>query len=129
MSMLAVLDLKGGLIVRGIAGERASYQPVRSTLADDSAPVTIARGLARSFGFHDAYLADLDAIAGDSPSWSIYESVAQCGFNLIVDAGITDHRRAELFAEYAKHHVWLRGAVVGLESIASPAVIKEAIGL
>jgi phosphoribosylformimino-5-aminoimidazole carboxamide ribotide isomerase len=125
MSVLAVMDLKDGIVVRGIAGQRATYQAIRSQFAADPSPETVARGLTSTFGFRDVYVADLNAIGGDSPVWQAYETIADCGLNLIVDAGIRDRARANLFCNYANRFTWLQGVVVGLESIPSTAALRE----
>jgi phosphoribosylformimino-5-aminoimidazole carboxamide ribotide isomerase len=80
----------------------------------------------RSYGFRDAYLADLDAISGAEPHWKMYQELADCGVRLLIDAGITGPQRARQMSQFARHHPWLTGIVVGLESIASPESLSEA---
>jgi phosphoribosylformimino-5-aminoimidazole carboxamide ribotide isomerase len=125
LSVLPVVDLKGGIVVRGVAGERAAYQAIRSQIATDASPSAVADALVSKFGFRDVYVADLDAIAGQDPSWRDYENVADCGLRLIIDAGIDSASRASLMREYANRHAWLGGVVIGLESIASPQQLRE----
>src|SRR5688500_13988848 len=128
-SILPVLDLKGGIVVRGVAGQRASYQAIRSQIASDPSPASVARGLVSAFGFQDAYVADLDAIAGEQPNWHAYEAIAKSGLNLIIDAGITDEVRAALCSDYASEHPCLQGIVVGLESIPEPQKLQQTAGI
>ena len=124
MSVLPVIDLMGGAVVRGIAGQRATYKPIRSQIASDATPTSIAHGFATKLGFQDVYLADLDAIAGSQPAWQIYESIAEYGLNLVVDAGINDSQRAIQLREMADQHLWLHGVVVGLESVGAPSASR-----
>lgn len=129
VSVLPVLDLKAGAIVRGIAGQRAAYQPIRSCIAHDSRPDSVSRALVSCFGFREAYLADLDAIAGDSPNWASYDSIADCGLDLIIDAGIADIARAQLLKQLAEARNWISGTIVGLESIGYPELLAESCSL
>ena len=90
MKLLPVMDLKADSVVRAVAGRRYEYQPVPSQLADDASPAGIARAFKQSCGFQQVYVADLDAIAGGEPNWDTYESIADSGLRLVLDAGITN---------------------------------------
>jgi phosphoribosylformimino-5-aminoimidazole carboxamide ribotide isomerase len=122
MRVIPVMDLMGGVVVRGIAGRRHEYRPVQSHFAADARPETIATALVEQFGFRQAYVADLDAIAGESPAWSVYESIARCGLRLLVDAGISDLQRAHQLVESRPP---LDGIIVGLESLSNPTLLRE----
>ena len=76
--VLPVIDLKGKLVVRGIAGQRHTYEPIRSRIATDSSPATIARAFVQ-IGFTEVYVADLDAIGGEEPDWQSYEEIEAAG--------------------------------------------------
>ena len=65
--VIPVIDLKGGAVVRGVAGERAGYQPIVSAIARDARPETVASALVRTSGASELYVADLDAVAGAEP--------------------------------------------------------------
>ncbi|MDX2309642.1 MAG: HisA/HisF-related TIM barrel protein [Hyphomicrobium sp.] len=65
MDIIPVIDLKGGLVVRAVAGDRARYRPLDTPLApgrQDAA--AIAEGYRALFPFASLYVADLDAIGG-----------------------------------------------------------------
>ncbi len=64
MNVVPVIDLKAGRVVHARGGERQAYRPVRSLLADGSAPLTVVRGLLALHPFTELYVADLDAIEG-----------------------------------------------------------------
>ena len=85
MRVIPVIDLMGGQVVRGVGGRRDEYRPIKTILAADARPATIGRALAAA-GFREAYVADLDAIAGAAPAWSIYEELLSCPLTLAVDA-------------------------------------------
>ncbi|MCA9040744.1 MAG: hypothetical protein KDA65_10385 [Planctomycetaceae bacterium] len=87
MKIIPVLDLKEGRVVRGIAGDRKSYQPIKSPFSESSLPVPLATGLSNHLGLNHFYLADLDALAGHPPNSQIYEALSNAGIRLDVDAG------------------------------------------
>ena len=64
MRVVPVLDLKGGVAVHAIRGERHAYAPVQSVLSPSSEPVALARAFQERLGCDACYVADLDAIAG-----------------------------------------------------------------
>src|SRR5438132_5287582 len=124
MRVIPVLDLKGGEVVRGIAGRRQEYQPIRSGLANSSRPVDVARAFRQRLGLHDLYLADLNAIAGEAPALKSYAEIGSLGVRLWVDAGVHELSRAALVAAAGIDTV-----VVGLETVAGPqelaAIVHE----
>jgi phosphoribosylformimino-5-aminoimidazole carboxamide ribotide isomerase len=65
--LIPVLDLLGGEVVQAVAGDRANYHPIRSTLTKSTEPSTVAEALAKVVGHRTVYVADLDAIAGRTP--------------------------------------------------------------
>ena len=64
MRVIPVIDLKGGVAVHAVRGERERYRPVRSRIAAGSDPVELTRAVRDRFGLDEVYVADLDAIAG-----------------------------------------------------------------
>jgi phosphoribosylformimino-5-aminoimidazole carboxamide ribotide isomerase len=122
--VIPVIDLKGGLVVRGVGGRRDQYQPIDSKLAADARPRTVARALAEQ-GFRETYLADLDAIAGAPPAWRIYDEVLDCGLALLVDAGVSSVERARELARFEPGGRRLQTIVVGLETLPGPGVLAE----
>jgi phosphoribosylformimino-5-aminoimidazole carboxamide ribotide isomerase len=114
--VIPVVDLMHGAVVRGVGGRRHEYQPIKSILAKDSRPATVAHALVQ-MGLTDVYVADLDAIAGSEPAWDIYRELADCGLTVSIDAGLAklDHARAML--EFGRGCAGLGAIIVGLESI------------
>jgi phosphoribosylformimino-5-aminoimidazole carboxamide ribotide isomerase len=121
MRILPVLDVMDGEVVRGVAGRRGEYRPIRSSLTHTSEPVTVARAFRDHFGLTTLYLADLDAILGGEPAWELYHALRTEGFDLWVDAGVTTAPRAEAVAGTG-----VDGVVLGLETIAGPEVLAAA---
>ena len=119
MNVYAVLDLKAGQVVRGVAGRRETYRPVCGVIARTCFPADVARGFVEHLGLSRAYVADLDAIAGQAPDWATLAAVADTGLSLLVDAGCKDPDRAAELAEFTASNGPLHGIVVGLESLAN----------
>ncbi len=114
MQIIPVLDIMAGQVVRGIAGRRSEYQPVRSTLTYSSTPTDVAQAITDRFGLREFYLADLDAITRQHPSTRVYEDLTNAGHLLWVDAGLTDIASLQQ-RQSATVHQW----VIGLETLAS----------
>jgi phosphoribosylformimino-5-aminoimidazole carboxamide ribotide isomerase len=122
LRVIPVLDLKGGVVVRGIAGRRQEYRPVISKLTVSTDPLDVARAFRDVYGFNELYLADLDAIAGLPAARPIYSAIRALGFSLWVDAGIRNPAMASCLAEDGIERI-----VVGLETVSGPAVLAELI--
>jgi phosphoribosylformimino-5-aminoimidazole carboxamide ribotide isomerase len=124
MRLIPVLDLMHGQVVRGIAGRRQQYRPLRSPLVDSADPQAVARAIRDHFGLGELYIADLDAIAGCPPTIDIVDRLQADGFTLQIDAGLrtTADATALLAAEVS-------GIVAGLETLAGPHVLPDLIAL
>jgi phosphoribosylformimino-5-aminoimidazole carboxamide ribotide isomerase len=90
MRLIPVLDLKGGLVVRGVGGRRDEYRPVQSQIARSAGPIDVAVSLRETFGFREFYIADLDAIAGGAPHEGVIRELVRRDLRLLVDAGLRD---------------------------------------
>ncbi len=115
MRVVAVLDLLGGQVVRGIAGRRADYRPVVSQLTRSVDPLEVARAFRSQLNLDELYLADLDAIRGAEPNLAVCSKLRQEGFRLWVDAGVRSPQDAVLLGKSGVDRV-----VVGLETVAGP---------
>ena len=60
--IIPVLDIVRGQVVRGVAGNRETYAPIRSALVDSCEPEIVARALLRAAGAESIYIADLDVL-------------------------------------------------------------------
>ena len=86
MRVIPVIDLKGGVAVHAVRGERERYRPLRSRLADGSDPVEVTRAVRDRFGLDELYVADLDAIAGGPGHPDVVAALAREA-RVMVDAG------------------------------------------
>jgi phosphoribosylformimino-5-aminoimidazole carboxamide ribotide isomerase len=123
MQIIPVIDLKHGVVVRGIGGRRDEYQAIQSNLTKSHEPFDVARAFREQFGLVKLYLADLDAIAGAPPAWAIYEALLNNGFELLVDAGLREPQAAIDLARFGVQRV-----VAGLETIPGPGVLGNIVG-
>ena len=76
MQIIPVIDIRGGVAVRAVAGERSHYRPIKTPLADSADPVAVARGYQSVFPFPTLYLADLDGIEGRGSNRHTHARVA-----------------------------------------------------
>ena len=124
MRIIPVVDLMSGNVVRGVAGRRHEYRPIRSRLAADARPRTVAQALVGQFGFREVYVADLDAIGSHPPGWNLYRQISDAGLRLLIDAGITDLNRA---IELSQFEPAPEGIIIGLESLSGPELLSEVV--
>lgn len=111
MQIVPVLDIRHGVVVRGIGGRRAEYLPLRSRLTPSSDPLQVAAVLCEHLGSHTLYLADLDGILDRRPHRELYAELASRGCRLWVDPGIRQPEDLELVSASGADTV-----LVGLET-------------
>jgi phosphoribosylformimino-5-aminoimidazole carboxamide ribotide isomerase len=122
--ILPVLDLKRGHVVRGVAGDRQAYRPIRSVLCGDASPVCVAAAVHNLLGVSDCYVADLDAIEGDVAAWDIYRQLENLGLKLWIDAGLRSVRDAEAMARRIADGLQPAAVIAGLESLPDFALLE-----
>lgn len=120
MRVLPVIDLKNRLVVRGVEGRRAEYQPVSSVLVSSSCPADIARAIRDQLGLTEIYVADLDALAGAAPDLATLTELQDLGFRLWVDAGLRDTATATPLA-----NAGVSVLVAGLETLRGPEALTD----
>lgn len=129
MQIIPVVDLLGGLAVRAVRGERATYRPVASVLCPDSDPCAVAATLLEYCDSRLLYVADLDAIVqGAGRPATIARLIdALPGVEIWLDAGFgdADTWRA-LAATIGPSSAALR-PVFASESLRSAAAAREAL--
>lgn len=129
MRVIPVIDLMGGLVVRGVAGRRSEYRPIVSRIAPDAAPQSVARAFVEKFGFATAYVADLDAISfpPEQKEYSVpcYRAIASAGLSLWLDAALGSAKTGAYLLETLARLEIPTEWVIGLESLASPAALHE----
>lgn len=119
MQLIPVLDLMNSTVVRGVAGQRAAYQPIQSVLCSRSEPLAVATAIRQAFGSNTYYVADLDAILRDEPNEAIIESLCAAKFQLWIDTGVRDAYGVETVLAAGAEKV-----IIGLETWPSLAALE-----
>jgi phosphoribosylformimino-5-aminoimidazole carboxamide ribotide isomerase len=125
MRVVPVLDLKGGVAVHAVRGERHAYAPVRSVLASSAEPVALARAYRERLGADACYVADLDAIAGTGDHAAVIRAIAGLGLSVWLDAGVATAEDAARAASRGAARV-----IIGTETLRDardlPAIVEAA---
>lgn len=143
MRVVGVIDLKDGTAVHAVRGERERYRPVRSAIGgDDGDALALARGFRDALGIEEVYVADLDAIVGESgpAGGSGYTAGSERAAHsrsargdhrallhalagearLMVDAGVSEPAAARALLDLGARRV-----IVGTETLAGPAALDR----
>lgn len=125
--IIPVLDLKDGLVVRGIRGERDSYLPVKSRLASSAEFTDILKAFYQVFGLREFYIADLDALMSGGKKNQLAllagrEKINLPQLSLMVDAGICNAAGA---AEV--YQTGVEKVIIGTETLPSFSTLNEII--
>lgn len=113
MRLIPVLDLKNGLAVHAVQGERHSYQPVHSVYVQGGDPEEVAASFREQFGFTELYVADLDAILGEGNQHGLIRKLAHHSeMKLIVDAGVANIQGVRKILELGAQRV-----IIGAETL------------
>lgn len=120
MQIIPVLDVMGGLVVRGHLGDRANYRPIVTPLSDSADPVSVAAGLQELGPFRAFYVADLDAIQGGAVQHGVLDRLAEAfpETEFWVDAGVADAAGARALLKRER-----TVAVIGSETLGSVDVL------
>ena len=115
MRVIPVLDLKGGVAVHAVRGQRQAYAPVQSVLAPSADPVVLARAFADRLGARACYVADLDAITGTGDHIPVIGELARLGLEVWLDSGTATAADAE-----RAHRAGAARVIVGTETLRDP---------
>jgi phosphoribosylformimino-5-aminoimidazole carboxamide ribotide isomerase len=124
MQILPVIDLMNGQVVRGVAGRRKEYKPTVSRLTKSTDPIDVALAFREHFAFEEIYVADLDAIAGNSAALSVFADLMRRGFRLWIDAGLRGRGDASPLLDCGVATV-----IAGLETLNGPEALSELLAL
>ncbi|QDU25487.1 1-(5-phosphoribosyl)-5-[(5-phosphoribosylamino)methylideneamino] imidazole-4-carboxamide isomerase [Anatilimnocola aggregata] len=126
MRVIPVIDLKEGLVVRGVGGRRDEYRPIVSELVHSSHPGAVATALKIAFEFNEIYVADLDAIMLGIPDIESWQAIAETGFSLLLDAGVsTADEAATTWQRLTRLPTENSRLVLGLESWSGPDELQQ----
>jgi len=92
LQIIPVLDVRHGVVVRAIGGQRDNYRPIETQMAPGTAePIAIARALLKAVGDgRILYVADLDGIEGRGRRVALIEamSAALGDVTILLDCGV-----------------------------------------
>ncbi len=126
LPIVPAIDLRNDLVVRGVAGNRAAYQPLDSSLIGSADPETVARWLVQTTQTNTLYVADLDAIEQGRPQWASILAIAHCA-RLWLDAGIGTSCQLGKLELFLSQNSIVADVVVGLESLTSSIDLNEIV--
>ena len=122
MKVIPVIDVLEGIVVHALRGRRREYRPLKSVLCASAEPVAVASAL-KALGFGELYVADLDAITGGYPNFSLLRKVAaETGFELLVDAGVTSLEAAQELLDSGGSKV-----IIGTETLVGKSFVADAV--
>ncbi len=92
MEIIPVIDIKGGVVVHAKRGERLNYEPISTRLSSSAEPIDVVQGFLHFLPFENIYIADLDAITGNSRNHSIIIAIAAAypDLGIWLDAGFSN---------------------------------------
>jgi HisA/HisF family protein len=117
--VIPVIDVRRGVAVHAVRGERERYRPLRSLLAEGSDPVLLTRAVRERFGLDEHYVADLDAIAGGPGDPGLIAALA-AEARLLVDAGAADAAAVARLLELGAARV-----VIGTETLPGAEAFRQ----
>lgn len=122
MKIIPVIDVKNGIVVHAIRGERRRYGPLRSVLCSSVDPVEMALTF-ESLGFDSLYLADLDSILGKPINFALYQRIkTKTNLDFMVDAGVTEVAKAEKLLNAGVSKI-----VIGTETLRGLDFVNQAV--
>lgn len=89
MNIIPAIDIKGGMVVKAMGGNRKYYQPVHISLNQSSDPIVFTRKIVQLYHPSVIYLADLDSLNNDGDNTNIIIELCNLFKNIIfwVDVG------------------------------------------
>jgi len=111
MRVIPVIDLKGGVAVHAVRGDRERYRPLRSGIAEGSDPVAVTRAVREGLSLDELYVADLDAIGGGAGNPDVVAALAREA-RVMADTGTATAPAVQRLLE-----VGVARVVIGTESL------------
>jgi phosphoribosylformimino-5-aminoimidazole carboxamide ribotide isomerase len=122
LDIIPVIDLRRGLVVRAVMGQRELYRPIETPLSRTADPEDVVIGLLTLHDFASIYIADLDAIEGTGDNTDVVMRLRMrfAHLDIWTDNGVATQDEVQ---------AWLgdnRGTLVlGSESQGSGALVRS----
>lgn len=113
MQIIPVIDIRNGIAVRAVAGERSGYRAIQSRLTESVEPAEVLQAIRQSFQCASCYVADLDAIERQQMNRCSIAEIVSLGGSLIVDAGATSVEQIEDLFDIGVDKVVLSSESIG----------------
>lgn len=124
MDAVAVIDIKDSIVVRAVAGKRNEYQAVESRILKDGeiTPLAVAAAFYEKLGIRKIYIADLDAILGDTNNIKMIKKIKNeyPDLEIILDAAFDRNNSPIPYLEE-----FLDYAVIATETIKNLSFLNE----
>ena len=118
--VVGVIDLKAGMAVHAVRGERERYRPVDGVIGGEPGDaLALARAFRAELGLDELYVADLDAITGGDGNPALLTALAREA-RVMVDAGVSEPAAARELLHLGAHRV-----IVGTETLSGPAALDD----
>lgn len=103
MKIIPVIDLLDAHVVRGVAGNRSQYLPIKSPLCATSRPNDLVTAFLHIAPFDTIYIADLNALEKNGDSTRVITSLMQTfpEVNFWVDAGFDTRHSLENYLSFS----------------------------
>jgi phosphoribosylformimino-5-aminoimidazole carboxamide ribotide isomerase len=119
--IIPVMDIMGGQVVHGIAGQRNKYRPISSRLVYGANPMDVAFAFQKHFGVEEIYIADLDAIMRKGSNLTHIQDIAESlRLDVLLDSGVSNKNDVVKLLEAGIPKV-----VAATETIESLEALKE----
>jgi uncharacterized protein related to proFAR isomerase len=107
VQIIPVIDIRGGVAVAAVRGDRARYAPLVTPLSESADPAAVARGLSALYPFERLYVADLDGIEGRGADIQAQTHIAEAwlGRELWLDDGTPGLGAPRASDSVVKRHV------------------------
>jgi len=122
MEIIPVLDLFGGVVVRGVGGRRDEYRPIQSLLTTDPSPTAVLDAFLDRLSVQTVYVADLDAIIHGEPNLALISELARRPVELMGDSGVTSVLQAQSLCDAGVTRI-----IAASESLPDAAMLRELI--
>lgn len=118
IKVIPVIDVKNGISVSAIKGERDRYLPLKSVICGSHEPLKVAFAY-KILGFSEVYVADLDGILYSRPDIELLRKINEF-IPVIADAGVKSMEDVELIKNSGGI-----GVVIGTETLRSIDSLRE----
>lgn len=113
MQIIPVIDIRNGIAVRAVAGERSRYRAIESQLTTSAEPAEVLQAMKDSLQCTACYVADLDAIERQQLNRCTIAEMVRKGVSLTVDAGATTIEQIEELFKIGVDRVVLSSESIG----------------